>query len=190
MKLKEVAKVGLTLLMGLIGAIICTAIILIGVLLLISESDTLQYPKYRVARIFAKYEESFEVVRQDIDNTDFSVYPDDSVNAPRVTIYSPEELPDIPLYTEVISAGWDYEIEIDDNSVNCALDDLFRDANVIYIQQTRNTDARSVYFNILSTVGLVYSRSGEAPCDTPSDMIYSYKRINDSWFYWTGTWPD
>jgi hypothetical protein len=190
MRRKEAAKFGLTLVVGLFSAIIFAVIALVGIVVLISENDTLQYPKHRVAGIYSKYAESFETVRKHIDNIDFSVYPDDAVNAPRVTIFSPEELPDFPLYTEVISADWDYEIEIDDDAVNCALDDLFRNANVIYIQQTRNADTRSVYFNILSTVGLVYSRNGEPPTDTHSDMIYSYKRIDDNWFYWRGTWPD
>ncbi len=148
------------------------------------------YPEHKVVHLFTKNEEAFETVRQFVDDVDFSGYPVAYKATPYVSISSPDPLPDIAEYKVRVTTDQMYQVDVDEEKVNQALDQLFRKSDITYISQTRNEEFRSVYFYIANGVGVVYSRTGQTPEDYVDDMYYEYERISDNWFYWRGTWPD
>lgn len=188
MKAKSVMKSVLLLVGGPIATLAALAFGLIALFFLVLQP---KHSKWQVIRAFTKHEAAFETVRQHIDDTDFSAYYSHPGDVPYIMIYRWEPLPDSMIYNEEIHAYRMQVVEIEDNAVNQAVDTLFRDADVKYIEQTSNKTLRSVYFEFSGGLnGVVYSRNGEAPTDTVSDMDYRYKRINEHWFYWKGTWDD
>ena len=182
--MKTAGKVILYFLIGIVGSAAFFAVLIFGSFALAYFGDELLYPKFRVEWIYARNEEEFNAVVQYIDNFDLSPYEKEATDRPRISIFHHDPLPENSKYTGWIFSDKTYDLIIDDDSVNAALDQLFREVGVIDIDQTYDESARSVYFFITYSVGLVHSKSGDVPVDYPDDVGYTFKRINDNWFYW------
>lgn len=189
--MKTAGKILLYFLIGIVGTAAFFAVLIFGSYALALYGDELLYSKFRTEWIYARNEEEFNTVLKYIDDTDFSEYQAESDDPMSISIYRPKTLPATKQYEKYVSNQRIHEdVLITDKAVNLALDRMFRHLHMACIVQTRNVEARSIYFGFTYSVGIVYSHSGEEPEGQPDDQDYSFKRINDNWFYWTSYWPD
>jgi len=175
------------LIIGVISTALAAILFVFGIFYLGNYGDEIRYSKIRAAGIVSRNEESFETVRQFIGGLDYSAY-DAGEYATYTAIWMPDVLPGSSEYEMDVYADQTYEEQISDPAVNTALDTLFRKAHIDRIIQTRNEQSRSVFFAFSATVGVVYSRSGDEPGDRVEDGTYTFRRIDEHWFYWTHHW--
>lgn len=170
--------------LGIIAAIVL-AVLSIGTSFFKSSVENeMQYSKVKVEQIYTENEEAFCAVQNYIDNFDLSPYKTKATDRAYFSIIRPDTLPQDSKYTGWITTNKTFDLIIDDDTVNAALDQIFRSVRIIDIIQTNNESARSIYFYISHSVGLVHSKSGDVPTDYPDEMGYTFQRINDNWFYW------
>jgi len=173
------------LLRFIIGVVSAAALLVLLFWLFIVATGVVKYPRLGVEYKFHRYERSFETVYQFIDDFDLTPYEaaketklhllidrNDAENAEKkYSIYCSSSLEHIP-------------IEIDDESVTQALDVLFDQAGIAFIVQLREPKEPNVYFAIKEYAGIVYSKSGELPTDTPAKVYYYITPLHGNWFYW------
>lgn len=189
--MKTAAKVILYFLISIVGTVAFFAVFIFGIFALTYYGDDLLYPKFRAEWIYTRNEEEYNTVLQYIGEADFSEYEAEANDPMSISIYRPKTLPATKQYEKYVSNQSIYEdVLITDKAVNLALDRLFRHLHMAYIAQTRNVETRCIYFGFTYSVGIVYSPSGIEPEGQPDDQDYSFKRINDNWFYWTSHWRD
>jgi hypothetical protein len=170
--------------LGIIAAIVL-AVLSIGTLFFESSvKSEMQYSMAKVEKIYTENEVAFSAVQTYIGNFDLSPYKIKTTDRPYFSILRPNTLPEDSKYTGWITTNKTIDVIIDDDTVNTALDQLFRSVGIIDIIQTNDESARSIYFYITHSVGLVHSKSGDVPADYPDEMGYTFQRINDNWFYW------
>ncbi|MEN6595965.1 MAG: hypothetical protein ABFC31_13555 [Clostridiaceae bacterium] len=189
--MKTAGKILLWFLIPIVATVAFFVVLIYGTFALAYIGDELLYPKFRAEWMYSGNEEEFNTVLQYINETDFSEYKAEPNDPMSIMIFRPETLPTTKQYEKYVSNQSIHEdVLITDKGVNLALDRMFRHLHLDYIAQTRNVETRCIYFGFTYSVGIVYSPSGEEPEGQPDDQDYSFKRINDNWFYWTSYWPD
>jgi hypothetical protein len=174
----------LSIILGIVVLFIIAAICVGTLLFILNAQRESQNSMAKIENVFKENAEAFYTVQTYIDNFDLTPYEKESAVSPSISIIHPDTLPESSKYAGWIFTNKTYDLIIDDDTVNAALDQLFRGVAVVDITQTNDESARSIYFYITYSVGLVHSKSGDVPTDYPDDMGYTFQRINDNWFYW------
>jgi len=189
--MKTAGKVLLWFLIGTISTVVFFTVLILGTFSLIYFHDDLKYPKFKAERIYAQNEEEFNTVAQYINDFDFSPFEAGLKHSSAISIYPPDTLSEDEEYRMDISNQYEEAfVTITDKKVNLALNWLFEKIKMESIIQSSNKDTRTILFSFAYSVGIAYSPDGEQPEFGVDDRDYWFKRINDSWFYWTGHWPD
>ncbi len=173
------------LLRFIIGVVSAAALLVLLFWLFIVATGVVKYPRLGVEYKFHRYERSFETVYQFID--DFDLTPYENGKEPKSHLFAERnDMENSEQSYNIYSSNFrdHLSIEIDDESVSNALDVLFDQAGIAFISQFSESKDKDVYFAIKEYAGVVYSRSGEMPTDTPSNMYYYFSPMNGNWFYW------
>jgi len=174
----------LSIILGIVVLFIIAAICVGTLFFSLSAQSENQNSMPKIEKVFKENAEAFCTVQTFIDNFDLTPYEKEANARPSISIIRPDTLPESSKYAGWIFTNKTYDLIIDDDTVNTALDQLFRDVAVVDITQTNDESTRSIYFYITYNVGLVHSKSGDVPTDYPDEMGYTFQRINDNWFYW------
>ena len=172
------------LLRFIIGAVSAVVLLVLLFWLFLVTTGAVKYPRLGVEYKFHRYERSFETVYQFIDDFDLSPYKVDGEIAPNILIQRDDTEDSGRTYNAYVYRGDEFPIEIDDESVTQALDVLFDHAGIAFIVQLREPKEPNVYFAIKEYAGVVYSKSGELPTDTPAKVYYYITPLHGNWFYW------
>jgi hypothetical protein len=190
--IKQAGKAGLLLFVEIGLAIIFLIVIIVGMFLFQYTANKVQFSYKNIERSFRDNTSSFTTLAEFISQEDLSLYQHDgSADVPYITIAKPKSLPEDSIYMYSVTAESVSTHEIPDLKANAAIGDLFRNTDLFYIRQTKSSESRSIYLLFSALAGLVFSPSGDIPTDGfDYSMIYTYERIDDHWFYWTGVWSD
>lgn len=172
------------LLRFIIGVVSAAALLVLVFWLFIVATGVVKYPLLGVEYKFHRYERSFETVYQFIDEFDLTPYEVEEKIAPNILIKKDDTGSSKIKYNTYIYNGEEMSLVIDDESVLQALDVLFDQAGIAFIVRLREPAEPYVYFAIKEYAGVVYSKSGEIPTDTPAKVYYYITPLHGNWFYW------
>jgi len=173
----------------IIGIVSLISMVILAVWVIFVSTGSLPPSRHSIIATYKSHTDAFDQIRAYIDASDLSAYPKDDGKLPNFIIRRESVNNEATCYAYV-NADQHYALDIEDENVRRALDMLFQKTKLQYIVQTKDAANRSVYFGYKGNRGVVFSRSGFEPADQPVESIYSYKRINDYWFYWVGPSED
>lgn len=182
-------RIALSYLKWLIIGIVSTILmVILAAWIIFVSTGSLPPSRHSILAAYKNNANAFDQICGYLDNCDISAYQKEDAELPKIMIRR-EYADNKAGYSVYVNADQNYELKIEDETVRRALNTLFQETDIQYVYQ-KNTDGRTVYFEFKGNRGVSFSRSGMEPDDSSGSSIYSYKRINDNWFYWVGTWED
>ena len=173
----------------IIGIVSTIAMVILVAWIIFVSTGSLPPSRQTIISTYKNNADAFDQIRGYLDNCDLSAYRKEDAELPNIIIRR-EYADSKPEYSVYVNADQNYELKIEDESVQRSLDALLQKTSIQYIVQKNNTKNRNVYFGFKGNRGIVFSRSGIEPDDSSDNSVHRYKRINDNWFYWIGTWED
>ena len=173
----------------IIGIVSTILMIILAAWIVFVSTGSLPPSRHSIIAAYKNNVDAFDRICGFLDNSDISAYRKEDTELPNIIIRREFTANEVG-YSVYMNADQNYELKVEDETVRHALDTLFHKTSIQYIVQKNNTKNRNVYFGFKGNRGIVFSRSGVDPDDSPVNSIYKYKRINDNWFYWVGTWDD
>ena len=173
----------------IIGIVSTILMIILAAWIVFVSTGSLPPSRHSIIVAYKNNANAFGQIRGYLDSCDISAYRKEDAELPNIIIRREFTANEVG-YSVYVNADQNYELKIEDEMVRHSLDVLFQKTNIQYIVQKNNTKNRSVYFGFKGNRGIVFSRNGIIPDDSPGNSNFRYKRTNDNWFYWVGTWDD
>jgi hypothetical protein len=173
----------------IIGIVSIILIVILAACIILVSTGSLPPSRHSIIAAYKNNADAFDQIRYYLDNCDISAYRKEDAELPNIIIRREFTANEVG-YSVYVNADQNYKLKVEDETVRHASDTLFQKTNIQYIVQKNNTKNRNVYFGFKGNRGIVFSRSGIEPDDSSVNSIYKYRRINDKWFYWVGTWED